>query len=269
MKGTTREYLLELPRGYDGKAPVPVMFAFHGSDTNPHEFIDSSGYGNVSEGAAGRVLIVGPRGVSRGGLIGWLDFGSPGSTNPADVDFFDALVEHVKASYCVDPKRIFSMGHSAGGFISNHLACIRSDVLRGIGPFAGGGPDTGVACGAKVAAFIVHNPKEGDATECGKMSGGTCPWVVEWNQYGWPTTQYWTEHDGCDAIGEMPTAAFAGDSTTGSPLPCKSYPGCSAGYPVTLCLESYTDQWDGPHAFPVQWGAKAVTDFFLTLPPAP
>jgi len=67
----------------------------------------------------------------------------------------------------------------------------------------------------------------------------------------------------------MPTAAFAGDSTTGNPLPCKAYAGCNANYPVTLCLQTYNDKWDGPHAFPVQWGAKAVTDFFLALPKVP
>jgi hypothetical protein len=35
---------------------------------------------------------------------------------------------------------------------------------------------------------------------------------------------------------------------------------------VTLCLYDYSNQWDGPHAFPVEWAANAVTDFFLALP---
>jgi poly(3-hydroxybutyrate) depolymerase len=204
--------------------------------------------------------------LSRDGQTGWLDFGS-GSVNgiaQVDIDFFDALVTHLKTNYCIDTSRVFSMGHSAGGFISNQLACVRSNVLRGIGPVAGGGPEGN--CGGKVAAIVLHNPKEGDPTECAKMSGGSCPWVVLWSDSGWPTVQYWTSKNNCSAIGGMPTTAFAGNSTTGNPLPCKAYTGCDANYPVTLCLYDYSDQWDGPHAFPVQWGGKAITDFFLGLP---
>ena len=158
------------------------------------------------------------------------------------------------------------MGHSAGGLISNYLGCFRGNVLRGIGPFSGWGPtrDAGggtisLAClGKKVAAYIVHNPKEGDATECAKAGG--CQYIVDWPTLGWPSVQYWTNIDGCGNIGAMPTAAFSG-----SP-PCQAYAGCDSNYPVTLCLYDYSDQYDGPHAFPVQWGAKAVTDFFLALP---
>jgi polyhydroxybutyrate depolymerase len=171
---------------------------------------------------------------------------------------------------CIDTGRIFSMGHSAGGFISNVLGCIRSNVLRGIGPFAGGGPDEygGVTCGGKVAAFIGHNPKEGDATECAYAGG--CAWVVQWADTGWPSTQFWTNKNGCGSAGTMPTTPYCSDPPT-SPVAdpttcCKTYSGCSSGYPVTLCLYDHYDQYDGPHAFPESWGAKAVTDFFLALP---
>ncbi len=276
VKGTSREYALVLPTGYDGKTPQPVMFAFHGTDSTAQGFMGSTGYGNVAKGAAGRVILVGPNGLARtGGMTGWLDMGGGGSEiNVSDVDFFDALVAQLKVNYCVDPGRIFSMGHSAGGLISNYLGCVRGNVLRGIGPFAGWGPSTSAGGGAtsakctgKVAAFIGHNPKEGEASECAKMSGGQCPWIVDWETLGWPSTQYWTKTDSCADIGAMPTAVLnGGNSTTGSPLPCKAFAGCDASYPVTLCLYDYADQWDGPHAFPAQWGAKAVTDFFLALP---
>ncbi len=260
VNGTARQYVLELPTGYDGKTPVPVLFSLHGTGTTAQEFL-GSGYGNVRKGIAGRTLIVGPQGLSRNGQTGWA---GNGGIEQVDIDFFDALVVQLKANYCVDPSRFFAMGHSAGAMYSNELGCRRSNVIRAIGPFAGAGPFG--TCGGKVAAFIGHNPKEGDAAECAKMSGGTCPWVVKWNDSGWPTTQFWTKKDGCGDPGAMPTAAFEGNSTTGSPLPCKAYAGCDANYPVTLCLYDYWDQWDGPHAFPLQWAGKTVTDFFLALP---
>ena len=67
----------------------------------------------------------------------------------------------------------------------------------------------------------------------------------------------------------MPTTPFAGNGTTGDPLPCQSLAGCDASYPVTFCLYDYWDQMSGPHAFPVPWGAGAATDFFLALPRPP
>jgi len=270
----SREYTLDLPTGYDGKTPVPVMFAFHGTDSNPIEFI-GFGYGDVRAGAAKRVLLVGPKGVQRGSYVGWIDTSSMSSNGivQADIDFFDALVTLLKTNYCIDTRRVFTMGHSAGAFMSNQLGCIRSNILRGVGPFAGAGPMQGfggTTCVGKVAAFIGHNPKEGDATECAQTQSGKCDWVVDWATSGWPTTQYWTKADGCSDIGAMPTAAFCSDPPS-TPVAdpttcCKAYSGCDSNYPVTLCLYDHYDQWDGPHAFPTSWGAKAVTDFFLALP---
>ena len=277
VKGTSREYALELPTGYDGKTPAPVMFAFHGTTTDGQKLL-GTGYGNLRAGAGGRVILVAPNGLARtGGDTGWLDTGGRGSEiNQEDVDFFDALVALLKANYCIDTGRIFAMGHSAGGLISNYLGCVRGNILRGIGPFSGWGPTTSAGgrtisaqCVGKVATFVGHNPKEGDPDECAKLSGGKCPWVVDWETLGWPTVQHWTSKDSCGDIGAMPTAALEGNSTTGDPPPCKSFTGCPADYPVRLCLYDYANQNIGPHAFPTPWGAKAVTDFFLGLPKVP
>jgi polyhydroxybutyrate depolymerase len=245
VNGTSRTYVLELSSSYDGKAPQPVLFALHGTGTTAQEFL-GSGYGDVRTGVARRAILVGPQGLSRSGQTGWM---GNGGIEQVDKDFFDALVAQLKASYCIDPGRVFAMGHSAGAFFSNELGCTRSNVVRGVGPFNGGGPFG--SCGGKVAAFIVHNPND------------------SWAGTGWPTTQFWTKQNGCNDPGAMPTAAFPGNSTTGNPLPCQAYAGCDPNYPVTLCLHSYSDQWDGDHAFAVQWGARAVTDFFLALPKVP
>ena len=250
VNGTSREYALELPTGYDGETPFPVVFTFHGTTMDGQSMLNRY-YGNMRDAAAGRAILVAPNGLVRNGQTGWI---GSGGIEQVDVDFFDALVTLLKAEYCVDTGRIFAQGHSAGAFMSNQLGCVRSTVLRGVGPVAGGGPWegswTGVTCGGKVAAFIGHNPKEGDAAECAKLSGGTCPWVVLWADSGWPTTQFWTTKNGCDDPGPMPTAAFAGNSTTGDPLPCQSFAGCDPNYPVTLCPCDYADPWNGPHVYP-------------------
>jgi polyhydroxybutyrate depolymerase len=248
VSGTLREYVLELPDGYDGQTPVPVVFTLHGMGATAQGFL-GSGYGDVRNGIAGRAMVVGLQGLSRNGRTGWA---AGGGIEPADFDFFDALVAELKAEYCVDPQRIFAMGHGDGAMFANELGCGRSDVLRGVGPVAGWGPID--SCGGKVAAMVVHNPDDD---------------FVVWSTYGWPTVQFWTDENECGDPGTMPTEAFPGDGTTGAPLPCQAMPGCDADYPVTLCLHDYTNQWDGADAFPSQWGGDAVTEFFLALSRAP
>lgn len=270
VKGTARQYVLELPTSYDGTTPVPVLFAFHGSGTSGQEFLGQT-YGNVRGGVAGRILLVAPNALSSDIEAAWVSPRSGDQGNGvtrADLDLFDALMDHLAANYCIDAGRVFAMGHGDGAIIANQLACLRGNVLRAVASFAGAGPEASPAagCTGKVAAFIGHNPNEGDAAECAQVTGGFCPWTLLWADTGWPTTQYWTKKNGCGDPGAMPTVPFAGDGETGNPAPCKSFSGCDSQHPVTLCLYDYSDHVDGPHAFPTPWGAKAATDFFLALP---
>ena len=144
------------------------------------------------------------------------------------------------------------MGHGSGAYFSNEIGCLRSNVLRGVGSFSGFGPDGN--CGAKLAAFIGHNPNDT---------------FVDWATMGWPAVQFWTNQDGCNDPGAMPTTPYPGDGTTGNPLPCQPIAGCDPTYPVTLCLYDYSNQWDGNDAFPLQWGGRAAMDFFMALPQVP
>jgi polyhydroxybutyrate depolymerase len=70
------------------------------------------------------------------------------------VTFFDALLADVQRSYCVDRGRVFSTGHSFGGYMTHTLGCLRPDVLRAIAPVAGGLVAKG--CGKAVPAWMTH-----------------------------------------------------------------------------------------------------------------
>jgi len=54
-----------------------------------------------------------------------------------DVAYLGGLVEEAMEHFAVDPKRIYVLGHSNGGFMSSRLACERSDLFAGIVNFAG------------------------------------------------------------------------------------------------------------------------------------
>jgi poly(3-hydroxybutyrate) depolymerase len=253
--GLNRTFVLVLPSGYDGSTPWPVVFAFHGTTSNGAQFIGRY-YGNVTNGVGNRAIIVAPDGLVRDSMTGWVNVDGSGIFDSVDYALFDSLVSHLKANYCVDEHRIFSMGHSAGAMISNQFGYIRGTVLRGIAPFNGGGPYTYRSSSGtgKVAAFIGHNPYELSAAT------DSCPWAVPWATTGWPSLKFWCKNNGCNDPGEMPTAPFSGTP------PCSTYTGCDPNYSVVLCLYDYSDKWDCQHAFPTPWGAKAAVDFFLSLP---
>src|SRR5262249_34908478 len=59
------------------------------------------------------------------------------SSPPDDVAYLTAILDDVRLKYRIDPKRVFAMGHSNGGFMSNRLACDRADRFAAIVSFAG------------------------------------------------------------------------------------------------------------------------------------
>lgn len=54
-----------------------------------------------------------------------------------DVGYITGLVADISVEYNVDPKRIYLLGHSNGGFMSYRLACDRAEVFAAIASLAG------------------------------------------------------------------------------------------------------------------------------------
>jgi polyhydroxybutyrate depolymerase len=54
-----------------------------------------------------------------------------------DVAYLTAVIHDMQARFTVDPKRIFLVGHSNGGFMAHRMACDRSDLIAGIVSLAG------------------------------------------------------------------------------------------------------------------------------------
>lgn len=133
-----REALVYLPPKSDGKSPV--VFAFHG-------------HSGRSEFAARKLAIhehwpeaicVYPQGLPtpipvldpEGKQSGWQKF--IGDQDDRDLKLFDAMLASLKAERAVDENRIYSTGHSNGGFFTYVLWAARDDVLAAVAPIAGG-----------------------------------------------------------------------------------------------------------------------------------
>jgi poly(3-hydroxybutyrate) depolymerase len=220
--GTMRSYIVKIPAAYDTNHPYRLIFAWHGLGGTAQQ-IAQFGYYQLEQPSAGSAIFVAGQGLDTGGGAGWPN------TNGQDVNFVKALVDWMNNNYCIDQARIFSVGMSYGGIMSNTLGCSMGGVFRAIAPMSGSGPfQFGTnTCVGQVAAWVEH---------------GTADPTVAYDA-GVGSRETWRTRNHCQATSQ-PTA---------SP-PCVAYDGCDPGYPVHWC------SWDGGHTIPT-FAAPAIWKF--------
>lgn len=136
VDGQKRQAVIHRPSA--GTGPYPVVIAFHGHG-------GSGPYASRSyeiQKAWPEALVIYPTGlptVSRlvdpeGRNNGW---SLEAEEQNKDIRYFDVLLKAALETYGGDPKRVFVMGHSNGGFFSFLLWNMRADKLAGIGCFEG------------------------------------------------------------------------------------------------------------------------------------
>jgi polyhydroxybutyrate depolymerase len=231
----TRTYVLSIPAGYTSSKPYPLLFAWHGRTGSGAGFRSGglSYGGGVEKSSAGKGIFVYPDGLpvsSDPKDTGWID----GDPKGRDFQFFDALLADLTNRFCVDRKRVFSYGHSFGGYMTNHVGCYRSSVIRGIAPVASGGP-FGTACDNVPVAAYISNAKDDK--------------VVPYSQ-GTGSRDRWVKTNMCDIT----------KTTALTPAGCVAYGGCAVGDPVTFCGTE-----TGGHGFPT-YLYDGIWNFFTALP---
>lgn len=227
MVGTlSREYILHIPSGYTGAAAVPFVVDFHpigGSDT---QWRSGSPYPAVIDKEG--VVSAFPNGEPSPNLGNAWDV--EGCCNTADdIAFTRALVADVESVVCVDTKRVYAVGFSMGGGMSNYLGCHAADLFAAIGP----------------ASFDLTQQNEGDCMPARPLT------VVEWRGKNDTVVPYAGGHsalvtgmalDFLGAVGTFQKWASL-DQCTGSPSAadsnnCQTYSQCGAGVQVTLCTDN-------------------------------
>jgi polyhydroxybutyrate depolymerase len=225
--GTMREYILRIPEDYDTNRPYKLIFGFHARGGNATQVAGSGNddYYGLYDRSAGSAIFVSPEGID----AGWRN------TDDRDVDLVKALIARFDAALCIDHQRIFSVGFSFGGMMSDAVGCAMADVFRAIAPMAG----------------AIQTP-EHLYSECNQpnmdpiavwMAHGTSDTVVPIED-GKVALELFLARAGCDA-GTMPVA----------PSPCVAYEGCLPGHPIHFC------EWNGGHGVP-SFAADAIWDFF-------
>ena len=264
-----RTYELKVPADLDMSKAAPLLVMLHGFTTEKTAPQDMDAYMRMSPEANKRGIIVAlPLGTHDTTLdkYEWnatdscCGFDTP---NANDIGYLAAMIDEVSAKYKIDPKRVFIVGHSNGGFMAHRLACDEADKFAAIVSLAGGTfkNQTKCAASAPISVLQVH----GDADQTISYTGGPplgvaqlppAPGAVE-------TMADWAVKNHC---GKTPTTTapavdlvtdLAGAETTKS-----IYEGCEAG----VATELWTIH-GGPHspAFSDAW-APAVLDFLLAHP---
>lgn len=156
-----------------------------------------------------------------------------GTSDVDDVAYLTAIIDQVSADRDVDPKRIYLMGHSNGGFMSYRMACDLSDRVAAIASLAGATFDDPAKCtpDEPVSVLQVHGTADGTIA----YDGGTIPVVGTSFPGARTSVTTWAGYDGCDSTLQPDGTTLdlepnlAGEETT-----VEEFGGCPDGVAVQL-----------------------------------
>ncbi len=243
-EGNQRIGVYFVPSSYDGQKKMPVVFDFHGSNSNPNGQLDRSGWDKVGEREG--VVVVALQGSLKGELPGTNAWNVPGVTKrdggldePA---FIRDAVSMVKSTLCVDEARFYGSGYSGGGRMLSQYLCNGTNDFAAAGfvaslraglPMEDAGkwaPDAKSCTPAKPLSIVAFAGLKDPANP---YQGGGKPY---WQYGGETALKRWAEIDGCKgAVKSKSTDTFT----------FNSYDVCKSG----ARIHSYViDAWD--HAWP-------------------
>ncbi|GAC1567645.1 MAG: PHB depolymerase family esterase [Ktedonobacteraceae bacterium] len=202
--GLTRSYLLFLPPGYHPDSSYALVLNFHGHGSNAAQQEYRSGFTTLA--SRQNFIVVYPQGViGPDGQTGW-NIGPFWDPHVNDVLFVSDLLNHLQATLCINPYRIYATGFSNGGGMTNVLACKLSERIAAFAPVSGSYPPVPGGCDAHrpVPILEFHGTADRIVPYYGSLLRNDPP-IPEWSQG-------WAKRDGC-AIG--PTTFYKYGNVTG------------------------------------------------------
>lgn len=229
----SRQVEVHVPPGYSASKPAPLLVLLHGYGTTGQ--IQSAYLGLEEAVDAAGMLYVYPDGTENQiGKQYWNATDAccaPRTGAPDDSAYLAAVIAQVKDQYNVDPRRVFLVGHSNGGFMSYRMACDHADEIAAIVSLEAATFDDPKDCTPSGPVSVLEVHGTGDRTipyRGGKIAGRAYPSA--------PTTvKTWAAYDGCsssltkprpatrDIVADLPSALATTYDT-----------GCDAGSAVEL-----------------------------------
>lgn len=204
-----RPYTTVVPSGYDAGTPVPLVVLLHGYGADGA--IQNTYFGFSALANSKTFILATPNGMVDGtGKRFWNatnaccdGFG----TGVDDVKYLTAILDEAALKYRIDPKRVFFVGHSNGGFMSHRMACDRANRIAAIVSLAGATFANPALCtpSAPVSVLQVHGTVDATiAYDGGSTLGGAATAYPSAPQ----TVATWAAKNGCNATLATLGAAF-------------------------------------------------------------
>ena len=231
-----RSFIMHVPSTYKGDKPVPLFIDYHPIGGSSEGQMKDTRYKALTDKEG--VIALYPQGTTKTMGPGW-NVG-PCCSNDDDIEFTRAMIKYAREKACIDPQRIYAAGFSMGGGMSNHVACMMSDVFAAVAPAAMDLNRTNSAKCTKARPISVINFRGTNDPVC-KYQGGDSGYNDGLNFLGAEGTfKYWAEADGCTGV---PTTNSNG---------CQEYSNCRDGVKVVLCTKQGGghEQGDGNIGWP-------------------
>ncbi len=226
-------YLAQLPDGWDGSSPLPLVVFFHGWNSSPEGMFRN------------RVMI---NGVTRRGALFvvpwaqtgyWRQIGS-GRAEPGrdELAYVHAVMADIQARWPVDPDMTLASGFSRGASMVWNVACYAGDLFAGYLPIAGGfwGSTPPDCPTGPISMRHIH---------------GTSDRVVAFDRIGIYNSMPIPE--GLDLLREIDGCAALPDRLEAAPrYDCQVWSACGSGDELQLCLHA------GGHSIPAEWVGEGL-----------
>ena len=221
--GKTRTFIYYTPANLPPNQPVPLIISPHGFAMTAEDMYTLTGFKELADREG--VVAVFPDGNDGSpwnvgsGVSGW----GAVVANPSSDDqgFIDAILAYVEDDQCIDTAHIFVSGFSMGGYFSNEVGCLRSDIAS-VGPHSGGSHNLSKCPGTIKPVIVFH---------------GTADLLITYKENGVLARNRWVERNGCAA--EVDSRPVDGGT-------CDYNRGCPDHGQVALChFEGMAHAWAG------------------------
>ena len=259
-KVAVRPYSEFVPSSYSSKSPVPLVIALHGYSSSGKQLESFVNFKTVAEQRG--FILVSPDGtVDATGNQFWnaTEVCCNFFSEVDDDTYLISILNEMESKYSIDPKRIYFVGHSNGGFMSYRMACNHSDRIAAVASLAGATFLNSSDCAAKNPVSVLQIHGTSDTTIL--YNGG----AILGKQYPSATgsVTQWATFDRC-SNNAIPLAEKLDLVTTiaGSETSIKSWSNCRNGTEVELWT---VDQGGHTPALSTAFASK-VYDFLASHP---
>jgi len=214
---SARPFDLFVPTGYVAGTPTPLVVLLHGYGATGA--IQESYFQLQPVAEAQTFLYATPDGTLDGSLNHYWNATDGccdvGHLDVDDVGYLRALIDDVATRYTVDPKRIYLVGHSNGGFMAHRMACDDADQIAAIVSLAGVTWNDPTQCtpSGPVSIAQVHGTADTTISYTGGMVFGLAPYPS-----AQATVDAWASRNACTGTDATTMVDLitdvAGDETT-------------------------------------------------------